>query len=181
MKKATWIILSLLTFQFSSIAQHTELVAVIPEMEILDTEDFSINYPADWELDQSGQMGTSFMVFSPISEPTDDFRENVNLINQDITGYNLDLDSYTELSISQIKQLIEGSEILVNERRKSGKYEYQETIYTGTQGIYNLKFMQYYWVINNKAFVLTFTCKEDTFEEYLSIGKTILGSFKIKG
>jgi hypothetical protein len=41
----------------------------------------------------------------------------------------------------------------------------------------DLKFEQYYWVINEKAFVLTLTCEEDQFKNYKEVGEKILNSF----
>ena len=64
---------------------------------------YSIKYPATWELNQSGQMGTAFILFTPKESEKDDFRENINLLTQDLSGRNIDLSKYTEISESQIK------------------------------------------------------------------------------
>ncbi|MBK7681894.1 MAG: hypothetical protein IPJ26_05200 [Bacteroidetes bacterium] len=39
-------------------------------------------------------MGTSFIIFSPLENDEDKFKENVNLLMQDLTGQNIDLDKY---------------------------------------------------------------------------------------
>jgi hypothetical protein len=36
--------------------------------ELLKEEDYSIQYPKDWELSQSGQMGTKFILFSALED-----------------------------------------------------------------------------------------------------------------
>jgi hypothetical protein len=66
-------------------------------------EDFTFSYPNTWEINQKKAMGTSFIIFSHLEDKNDSFRDNVNLIVQDISSYNLNLDLYTELSIEQIK------------------------------------------------------------------------------
>ena len=153
---------------------------VASEWKTLDEEGFTISYPADWELDQSGSMGVSFFLFSPLSDSSDDFRENINLLIQDLTGYELDLDQYTELSVEQVKTMMTDGEILLSEKLGEEGSEYQRIIYTGIQGNYDLKFEQFYWVIGKQAYVLTLTCKRSEFDQYQATGEKILRSFILK-
>lgn len=146
----------------------------------VNESDYSIQYPIDWELNQSGQMGTSFILFSPVSSNQDQFRENVNLLIQDLTEHNLDLDEYVKISEGQIKTLITDGEIIESKRITDSDLNHQKVIYTGKQGIYQLKFEQYYWVVGNKAYILTLTCEENQFNNYQEIGEKILKSFKLK-
>lgn len=149
--------------------------------ELLDEENYAIQYPEDWKLDKSGMMGSSFFINSPATSLEDDFSENVNLIIQNLKGYNLDLDVYTKLSESQIKTMIVGSEIIESTRMKDkqGK-DFHKIIYTGKLKGRELKFEQYYWVENERAFVLTLTCEKSQFEDYRIIGEKILDSFTLK-
>ena len=150
------------------------------DWEILNEDKYLIKHPSDWEVNRSGQMGTSFILFSPLSNESDKFKENVNLLIQDLTGYNLNLDQYVEISEGQIKTIVTEGKIISSDRIKENEREYQRMVYTGKQGIFDLKFEQYYWVICNQAFVLTLTGEEKEFEEYQGIGEEILNSFEIK-
>lgn len=143
-------------------------------------DNYLINYPDNWELNKSGQMGTSFILFSPLSSEQDQFKENINLLIQDLSEHNLDLNKYVEISETQIKTLVTDGEIIENERITSKNFNHHKVIYTGRQGILNLKFEQYYWVIEGNAYVLTFTCEESQFEDYQETGEKILNSFNIK-
>jgi hypothetical protein len=147
------------------------------DWKTLDQSNYTIQYPSTWELNQSGQMGTSFVLFSPLESDKDKFKENVNLLIQDLTGQNIDLDKYTEISEGQIKTMITNSALMESKRIKNGKDEYHKIIYSGDQGIFHLQFEQYYWVINDKAFVLTFTSEKDKFADFREIGEKILNSF----
>jgi len=71
----------------------------------LDQQDYSIQYPSTWELNQSKQMSTSFILFSPLESENDPFKENVNLLVQDISKYQIDLNEYTKISEGQIKTM----------------------------------------------------------------------------
>jgi hypothetical protein len=76
--------------------------------------------------------------------------------------------------------LIINGNLIASYRQKANGMDYQKVIYTGDQGIYKLKFEQYYWVRSEKAIVLTFTCEIDQFEKYKEIGEWILNSFKLQ-
>lgn len=142
----------------------------------LDDEKYLIKYPGTWEVDQSGQMGMSFALFSPLSFDRDQFRENVNLVIQDLTGHDMDLTDFVNLSENQIQSMMQNGEILKSE--KSG--DYYMMIYTGTMGKYQLKFSQRYWLIDNKAYILTLTAEQKEFDNYQGIGNQIMDSFQIK-
>jgi hypothetical protein len=150
------------------------------DWKTLKESNYSIQYPATWELNQSGQMGTSFIVFSPLQSEQDNFKENVNLIIQDLTGKNIDLNNYTEISEGQIKTLATNSTLIESKRIKLGSGEYHKIIYTADQGIFHLKFEQYYWVTNDKAHVLTFTSEQSMFDSFKETGERILNSFMLK-
>lgn len=150
------------------------------DWKILNEESFEIHYPSDWTVDKSRQMGLSLVLFSPLSDKEDDFKENVNLMIQDLKAQKMSLDEYTELSENQIKTLATDSEILLSERVSRNGQDYQRVIYTAKQGVYNLQFEQFYWVIENDAHVLTFTAEQDQFTDYQKIGERILTSYEPK-
>lgn len=150
------------------------------EWKTLDESNFVVQYPSSWELNQSGQQGTTFIVLSAMESADDKFRENVNLIIQDLTGHNLGLDEYTVISTDQIRHMIPNSSILENKKMSTANHEFQKVIYTGEPGTYKLKFEQYYFVIDKQAFVLTLTCEQDKFDQFEEVGERILKSFRLK-
>ena len=152
----------------------------VKDWKIFDKTNYSIQYPQTWELNQSGQMGLSFIFISPLESDKDNFKENVNLLIQNLSGQNIDINRYTEISEGQIKTLVTNSNLIESKRMKNERGEYHKIIYSGDQGKYHLKYEQYYWVINEKAFVLTFTSEQDKFADYKEIGEKILNSFVIK-
>lgn len=146
----------------------------------LTQNNYTIQYPSNWELSQKGEMNTSFFIFSPFDSDKDIFRENVNLLIQDLSGKNIDLNKYVEISEKQIKSLITNSNISESIRLKKNDKQYHKIIYSGEQGAFKLMFIQYYWVIDNKAYVLTFTSKKDTYNSFKETANKILDSFELK-
>ncbi len=180
MKRISLLSICLLFVLFITNAQISESIAQESPSngwKSLVEHNYSIHYPDNWELDQSGHMGMSFILLSPLSSDQDLFRENINLMIQDLSGHNLDLDAYTALSEGQIKTMFVHGNLIESKRLKTETLDYHKVMYTGKQGIYNLKFVQYYWVVDDTAYILTFTCEESTFSEYLENGEKILNSF----
>jgi hypothetical protein len=149
------------------------------DWKTINKSNFSLKYPSDWELNQSGQMGTTLILFSKLESPRDQFKENVNLIIQDFTGYTVDLKEYAKLSEDQIKTNISNSKILESKTVSTNSKSFHRILYTGDQGNYHLKFEQYYFVIDNKAYILTFTCEQKKFKKFREVGESILNSFII--
>lgn len=143
----------------------------------LDTKSYSIQFPDKWDLDTSKKFGTSFILFSPLESSKDQFKENVNMISQNISGQAINLAQITEMSMNQLKKMITNPVILENKKIKAGNHEYQRLIYTGEQGVFHLKWEQYYMIINDNAYVLTLTCEQTKFPVYQAMGEKILNSF----
>ena len=145
---------------------------------VLDQPEYYLSYPSNWTLDQSGQMGSKFILFA--DQKDSEFRVNLNLILQDLTGSGFDLDQYVSLSEGQVKSMITNSKIIYSKRIKSGSGEFQEVVFTGDQGVLHLKWKQRYWVKGNKAYVLTFTSVETLFDGYVQVSDKVFNSFKVK-
>ncbi len=148
--------------------------------EKLEVDNYKIEYPSNWYLSQKGEMGTKFFLFTKLESKTDAFSENINLIVQDLSSYNnINLDKYTEISEKQIGDMISNSKIIESNRIKREGLEFHKIIYTGIQGKLTLKFLQYYFVNKEKAYVLTFSAEKNTFSKYIETAEKILNSFKI--
>jgi hypothetical protein len=157
--------------------------------KILSKENYTIKHPPSWEVNTSGEDRTSFILFSPLVSKSEKFRTNINLIIQDLGGFDIDsrtiinLKEYTERSIVEIKNknTSSGGKIISSDLINVNGISHQKVIYTGVskEGL-RLQYEQYYWVEKNKAYVLTLTCQEDKFKDYQAIGEKIFDSFIIK-
>lgn len=150
------------------------------EWKTLTQDNYSIEYPADWELDTSGKMGLNFMIISEKSSSKDSFRENVSLAVQDLQGKAIDLKKFVEISEAQIKGTATNGNLLESVSLRDNEAEYQKLMYTLDQSSEKLKFEQYCWIKNDKAYVLTFTCEQTEFDNYQKTGEKMLNSFRLK-
>ena len=182
MKKTHLLGLTFLFFSLITFGQTTPkntVKATEAGWKVLKETNYSIQYPDNWDLNKSGQMGSSFFIFSRQTSPQDKFRENVNLMIQSLQGQKINLDKYVEISEGQIKTMITNGNLIESKRLNLNGHEFQKVIYTGDQGAFKLKFEQYYWVLNGQAYILTLTCEKDQFDNYRLIGEKILNSFRL--
>ncbi len=183
----TKILLSFLLLSINVLGQSQQKQTPTEKEKLVSTDwktfadpKYSVQYPITWELNQSGAMGTSIIILSPMDSNMDKFRENMNVLIQDLSKYGIDLDKYTEISENQIKTMISNVNIIESKRVKVKEGEYHKLLYTGDQGTLHLMFEQYYWVINKNAYVLTFTSEIDKHKGLNEIIAKILSSFVIK-
>ncbi len=139
----------------------------------------NINYPSDWEV-QENFMGTVAIFLSPQESPTDQFRENLNIVTQDLTQQPMTLDEYFETSIAQIKQLMTDFQQVSSEKVNFLNEEAYSIIYTATQGSFKVKIMQYLYIKDNTAYVVTYSAEEENYNQYISIIEQMLNSFRIR-
>ncbi|WP_270088019.1 hypothetical protein [Sphingobacterium sp. SYP-B4668] len=139
-------------------------------------EDYSISYNKSYDMDDSGINGTDLYIVLP-HDVNQNFRNNINLLVQDLTEANLNLEQFVELTESQIKS---SGQLIKSEKMNQNGTEYQSIIFEANFGEGDLKFLQHDFVQNNKAYILTYTATVDTFEENLSKAQEVMNSFKLK-
>lgn len=164
----------------SQTTQNNVKSEVPSNWKTINGTDYMIQYPDSFDLDLSGQMGSSFFLFSQLTSQQDLFRENINLLKQDLTGKDIDLDKYVEISENQIRTMVTDGNIIESKRIKSGNSEFQKMIYSGVQGQYKITFEQYYLISKGYAYVLTFTSESSQYDQYKAVCEKIMNSFKLK-
>lgn len=142
----------------------------------LNKSDFNITYPNNLKLDESGKNGTVFFLFTEKTNPNDNFIENINLIIQDLSKMGINLDKYVEISE---KQIVEIGKISESKRMTKESIEFQRIIFDTSLNNLNLKFIQYYFIKNDKAYVLTFTCNKEEFITYSEEMENVMKSFTL--
>jgi hypothetical protein len=155
---------------------HKKVVS-IEGWELFSSSNFQIHYPKDWKLNQDGEFGTTFVLFRPKIDQLPEFLENVNLMIQDLSGYKLDLNGLVDVSLGQIAQISPAAEVSESLRIKEDDVEYHKITYSGVQNDIHLKWLQYYFVKDNKAYVLTYTALHDTFDDYIDTAVAIMNTF----
>jgi PsbP len=140
---------------------------------------YKIEYPKSWRLDTSKRMGTEFFLFSPLENQADQFSENVNVIVQDLTGQNINLEDYKTITDKQITDFVTEPKVFESIIKKTGNKEYFRVVYAMTQGKIRLKITSICFIKDDKAYLITFSTELEKHEQYEKIGEKILNSFSL--
>ena len=170
--KIKFLLILLIIFQLASCQSNEKNVT-----KKINKNGYTISYTSDLKLDESGKQGSEFLLFTEKTDSADNFIENINLLVQNLETLNLDLNKFVEITENQIKA---NGNLISSERIKNNNSEFQKLIYNAHLNNFDLKFIQYDFVENNKAYILTFTAKENEFDRYSADMEKIMKTFEIK-
>jgi len=160
-----------LTFLFLILLQGCSRQEAI---ETIKGDNYTISYSSDWKLDETVRNNVEFsLVQTPVPGK---FRNNINLLIQDLHGTGLNLARYTQVSVEQIN---ENGKLIGSQKKIIGNIEFQEMTFEAFMKGFDLKFLQYYLIKDEKAYVLTFTAFQSDFDLVLPEAVKVLNSFKI--
>lgn len=141
-----------------------------------------MDYPETWELDQSGQMMTRFILFAPMDAEDDRFKENVNLIEQNLADYEMEaitLQQYVDLTLAQLPNYVTGYTLIDSKTETRSGLTYHELVYKGEQGPFALHFKQRLYLQGGVAYILTFTAEADRYADYEQLSTDLLNAFAL--
>ena len=153
------------------IGQDSEMPETLKTIESHSTE---ISFPEDWDSDDTGMMGTKFIVFVP-DATSDAFRENINLVIQPLGAVVEDLTPMIAATEEQLKTIITNFE-LVNSEQKEGYYALE---YTGKQGEFDLHWKQRLYLEGENAYILTLTTSIEDFTQCEEQATRVMDTFKV--
>jgi serine/threonine-protein kinase len=139
---------------------------------------FNVSYPETWELNVSDNVVT---FFSPLESDSDQFRENVNVMVQDLSEQPTTMAEYTEGTKTWVR---EGGGVLQLEREiKLAGETATEVAYTmpgKSLGMdMDVMFHQVWILKNNKAYLMTYAARPESYATFEEMGAGIFKSFKL--
>jgi eukaryotic-like serine/threonine-protein kinase len=141
-----------------------------------------MKYPSGWEKqEQSGQAGFMVMFLSPLENPSDRFRENVNLIVEAIPGP-FSLEQIVAGTVQSIMQQAPVTFLQEPTPTTIGGVPGYQVSYTGPLPAEGMggKWMQIFFIKNGKAFTFTYTAEATKFDRFLPTVQQIIASLEVK-
>lgn len=136
------------------------------------TYNLKMKYPKDWTKQEESGVIVGFMSGSTA---------NVNLVTEDLSQHpSIKIDEYVKLSIPQIEKEIQNFKLIENTPLTMGNVKAQKIVYTANVEGMDLKFMQVLTIINQKAFVLTYTALTSEYDKNLGTAQNIFGSLTMQ-
>ena len=138
---------------------------------------FKVDYPEAWSKQSRDDFfATGITFFSPLEGESDNFKEQVSILVENLPS-DVDLEQYTEDSIAEIKKLSDPDAENAKEF-DLGKHEGRQVIYTGEVSGSKVQRMQTWSVEDNRAYIVTYTAKPDSYDTYLPTVEKIMESFE---
>ena len=143
-------------------------------------EHFIIRYPASWQTDDSKKLGAELFLFSPLETDNDKFRENVNILIQDLKGQGIDLAKYKEITDKQLADFGTNGKLYESVIDNTGNIPVYRISYMMVQQGFRLRIISKCFIKNQKAYLVTFTSEFEKFDKYESEAKQIIETFEVK-
>jgi len=143
---------------------------------------FGFSYNDLWEK----QLMNGHSVFLTKGDKKDgtNFRNNLNVVVQDLSQNPMSLKDYHNLTLEQMQQALGKNTVTSDKDITIGGISAKELVYTIPKDIskgnfLDLKLKQTYLIKKNKAYLITYTAKTKDFEKYLKSANTFFETFKL--
>ena len=143
------------------------------------TDHFSIRYPPSWGK-VTNKDGASVIFISPKQSALDTFRENVNVVVQNLASNPMSLQKYTDTAIFQVKVVFKSGIVEVESKSiyLDGKPGYKFAYLV--KGDRDIKIMHVWTIDHSRAYQVTFTALASEFDQYQDTFEKMIKSFHIQ-
>jgi eukaryotic-like serine/threonine-protein kinase len=138
---------------------------------------FTMTYPSEWEL---REMMNAIAFLSAKESEGDTFRENVNILMEDVSSSPMSLDQYMEISNGNIAKMIEGYKLIEKGEITLSNEKGYFSIFEGNANNYYLRFKSYTFMKGTKVYTLTYTALPESFDKFLPAAEGIVKSISLK-
>lgn len=151
---------------------------------MFEGDQFNIQFPIGWKVqevsDDLKKIGIQFFAIADQENAKDKFRENVNILVENIQDATIDLKSYAQKSEDIIKKSVVDLKKFHKKTIQLPSGECYVFQYHGKQSAMDLFWYQVLWVKNSKAYILTLTSDEKSHWDFKRAFELIAQSFVIK-
>jgi len=140
---------------------------------------FRMSYPPEWTMIEN-EAGAAVIFYSKLESDLDIFKENVNIVIQDLSEKPMPLDQYTQMAINQMKVVFKTNlEVLESTDISLGGIPGHKFVFIGKGPDGELKFQSIWAVKGETAFQFTYTSMKQDFDKYIDLVNKMHKSFTI--
>lgn len=142
---------------------------------------FKIKYPEKWEKQEpQNPLISDVVVFiSPKKNSADSYQEKITVSIEDLSKNPMSLDEYNKWSVNQIKTTYTDFKILEENSKTLANNPGHVVVFDAKDEEKDTKKMQTWTLMNNKAYVLTYTAEKKEYSEYMKTAETMINSLEI--
>ncbi len=161
------------------LAAVVAVVAVIgASAYFLLRKDYTLTCPDSWEK-KTDYMGTDVIYLSPLEDSNDEFRENVNVIVEKLPS-NMGLNQYVDISLKNAGKMLTDYRNLENSAVQLNGLDAQRIVSIYRMGDMRICALSYVIVKGRKAYTITCTALDSTYEKYKQQFEDICGTMKVR-
>jgi hypothetical protein len=134
---------------------------------------FSLEYPSDWQKDESLSFTT------PQGGTSDRSPEVINVVTEVLPSSNFSLDSYTDAAMSQVESF-ENFQLLNSSSTTLGGLPAHMIVYTFTDDLTPLQNLQAWTVKDGVAYIITYGGVPEEFDSSLPDLQDVMNSFRLE-
>lgn len=158
----------------------SDSLSVKVNWKMIKEKRYSLSYHSAWTAQEGSADGIALTLMAPGPKSFGGYEENINLAIHDLSGKNMDLDSYTRMCERQIHTMVSNSKIILSERSDTTGTPFHQILYIGDYNEQLLKWKMRFWVAHNKVYVLTYTATKENFGLYIRTADEIMDTFKLR-
>jgi serine/threonine protein kinase len=142
---------------------------------------FKIKYPDKWEKQelQNPVINDVVVFIAPKKSSADSYQEQITISIEDLQHKPMSLDQYNKFSLDQIKTNFTDVKILEEKSKTVANNRGYTVVFDDKDGQTNTKKMQTWTLMNNKAYVITYTAEKSEYTEYLKTAEAMMNSLEI--
>ena len=140
-------------------------------------EGFRVDLPDTWE-SREGFMGTKVIALSPQEGSSDTFRENVNVVTEQLQ-FPMTEKEYTQASLSAMEKFLTDFQLEKRGVFEADKGKISYFIYSHRQGVFRLKVLAGLAVSGSRGYAVSFTAPVETFAKWKPTFERILLTFHL--
>ena len=144
------------------------------EMHTDKANGYSVKYPNEWEKEIRG---SSVLFLSPLDGQGDRFKENVNVMLQDLSQQQVTLEQYTDITKESVITNLGKQAIVSLKDATIQGVAAKEFIYNMNMNGNNLRIKQYWFIKNKMAYLFTYTAEPSKYSEYEATANKMVESF----
>jgi hypothetical protein len=149
-----------------------------------DNDKCSLNYPANWTVQELTEdytsVGIEFSIVSAQHDEKDNFFENVNFLTEKLQDPTMTIDKYAKESDQLLKKVITGYKKISSQKISSDIGDVWLMEYTGKLGPTTLYWLQYNIFRNGENNILSFASTKKDYKMYKSTFESMWQSFNFK-
>lgn len=163
----------------SGVTSQAAVVVDLSQNYVNKDKGYSIVFPKNWEMKEKF-MGLDVFALSPLEGDKDAFRENVNIITEDLSNP-MSLDEYYSMGLVNLKTLLADFKEIDSGTIDVNGIPMKWIVYDHRMGEVRARVLQFIAVKDRRAFVITFSAMPDDFAKYRPAFEQIGKTFKFNG